>query len=62
MKQKLCSRKFWLCTAAFLSSLSASIVGMQTGNDTVACVGMICGAVSAAIYAAAEATVDINRE
>lgn len=62
MKQKLCSRKFWLCTAAFLGSLATSFSGLQSGNDAIACTGLICGAISAAIYAAAEATVDINRE
>lgn len=61
MKNKLTSRKFWLSTAAFLGSVAASIAGLSTGNETVATVGIICGVLSAAIYAAAEAYVDANR-
>lgn len=56
--QKLTSRKFWLCVAAFLGSIATSITGIATKNDTVTTLGMICGILSAAIYAAAEAYVD----
>jgi uncharacterized membrane protein YjjP (DUF1212 family) len=59
--QKLTSRKFWLAVAAMLGSISASIAGLQTGNDTVATVGIIASVVSAAIYAAAESYVDAAR-
>ena len=62
MKQKLTSRKFWIMTAAFLGSLGQSIAGMATGNTKVALIGMICAMLSAAIYAAAEASVDKKRE
>ena len=56
--EKLKSRKFWICIAAFLGSIGASIAGMQTGNDVVSTVGVVCATVSAAIYAAAEAYID----
>lgn len=58
MKTKLTSRKFWICVAAFLASIAASVQGVQNGNETLAAIGFICSAVSAAIYAAAEAYVD----
>lgn len=56
--KKLTSRKFWICVAAFLSSVAASISGIATGNQTIATIGVIAGVLSAAIYAAAEAYVD----
>lgn len=59
--QKLTSRKFWLCTAAFLGSVAASIAGITTSNETVAVIGTVCGVASAAIYAAAEQAVDAAR-
>lgn len=59
--RKLTSRKFWLCTAAFLGSVAASIAGITTNNQTVAIIGTVCGVVSAAIYAAAEQAVDAAR-
>lgn len=58
MKQKLTSRKFWLSTAAFLGSIAVSVSGIQTGNETVTTIGVVCGVLSAAIYAACEAYVD----
>lgn len=58
MRKKLNSRKFWISVAAFLGSIGASIAGIQTGNDVVTTVGIICGVASAAIYAACEAYVD----
>lgn len=58
MKHKLTSRKFWAAVAAFLMSLSTSIVGMNTNNPQLMIFGTICGVVSTAIYAAAEAYVD----
>ena len=58
MKQKLTSRKFWLSTAAFLGSIAVSVSGIQTGNETVTTIGVVCGVLSAAIYAACEADVD----
>lgn len=57
---KLTSRKFWICAAAFLASIATGIGGMQTGNETIATIGVVCGVVSAAIYAAAEAYCDAN--
>ena len=50
--RKLTSRKFWLCAAAFLGSIAASIAGITTSNESVAIVGTVCGVISAAIYAA----------
>ena len=56
--EKLKSRKFWISVAAFLASIATSIAGLATDNTTVAIVGTVCGILSAAIYAAAEAYVD----
>lgn len=58
MKDKLTSRKFWICVAAFLASIATSIAGITTENHTVLIVGTVCGILSAAIYSAAEAWVD----
>lgn len=60
--QKLTSRKFWVCVAAFLGSIGTSIAGIATGDSAVAGVGVVCATVSAAIYAAVEASVDYGRE
>lgn len=57
-KQKLSSRKFWICVAAFLGSIAASITGICTDNKTVLVIGTTCGVLSAAIYAFCEAWVD----
>lgn len=58
---KLTSRKFWLCVAAFLGSVAASIAGISSQNQALATMGAVCGVLSAAIYAAAEAYVDGSR-
>ena len=55
---KLRSRKFWICVAAFLGSIAASVAGISTGSEIVTTVGTVCGIVSAAIYAFCEAWVD----
>lgn len=55
---KLTSRKFWICVAAFLGSIAASISGIVTDNQVITTIGVICGVVSAAIYAFCEAWVD----
>ena len=60
MKEKLTSRKFWICVAAFLGSIAASISGIVTENQTVIIIGTVCGILSAAIYAFCEAWVDAN--
>ena len=52
------SRKFLLSAAAFLGSVAASIAGITTDNQTIATIGIVCGVLSAAIYAACEAYVD----
>lgn len=56
--EKFCSRKFWLAVAAFLASIATSIGAIATANENLAIVGVVCAALSAAIYAAAEAYVD----
>ena len=60
MARKLTSRKFWICVAAFLGSIATSISGIVTSNQTIIIVGTVCGIVSAAIYAAAEAAIDFK--
>ena len=57
-KQKLMSRKFWVCVAAMLASIATSIAGISTSNQTVIVIGTVCGVLSAAIYAFCEAWVD----
>jgi len=57
-KEKLASRKFWLCVSAFLGSIATSISGIVTDNQTVIVIGTICGVLSASIYAFCEAWVD----
>lgn len=58
MRSKLTSRKFWVCVAAMLASIAASISGLTTNNEVIAAVGIVCGIISAAIYAFCEAWVD----
>ena len=55
---KLKSRKFWICVAAFLASIAVSISGLTTSNTTIVAIGTVCGILSAAIYAFCEAWVD----
>lgn len=55
---KLTSRKFWICVAAFLGSIATSISGIVTENQTITIIGTVCGIASAAIYAFCEAWVD----
>ena len=65
MTKKLTSRKFWLSVAAFLGSLAASIAGITTGEKWITITGVVCGMLSAAVYAALEASVDraaVNHE
>jgi len=59
--EKISSRKFWMALAAFLASIGTSIGAFATDNPTVAIAGAVCAALSAAIYAAAEAYVDGKR-
>lgn len=56
--EKLSSRKFWMCAAAFLASVATGISGMVTDNQTILTIGVFCGVLSAAIYATIEAIVD----
>lgn len=57
-KNKLSSRKFWLCVAAALASLGTGISGLVQGNDTLALAGGILLVISSSIYAFCEAMVD----
>ena len=56
--EKLTSRKFWICVAAFLASIAISIAGLCTTNEVITIIGTVCGILSAAIYAFCEAWVD----
>lgn len=56
--EKLKSRKFWLCVAAFLASVGTSIAGIRSDNQIVASCGIICTILASGIYAFAEAWVD----
>ena len=58
MKRKITSRKFWLSVAAFLGSIAASISGIATGEKWLTITGIVCGTLSAGIYAAMEAWTD----
>jgi len=58
MRTKLMSRKFWISVAAFLGSIAASIAGITTGEKWITITGIVCGMLSAGIYAAAEAYTD----
>lgn len=63
---KLTSRKFWVAVAAGLASLAASFDAISKMGDepqfaAVAVVGLVCAAISAAIYAGAEAYTDAAR-
>ena len=58
MRNKLASRKFWIAVAAFLGSIAASVAGIVTDEKWITITGIVCGMLSAAIYAACEAYVD----
>ena len=58
MREKLQSRKFWLCVAAALASLGTGISGLVQGNDKLALTGGILLVISSSIYAFCEAWVD----
>lgn len=58
MNNKWTSRKFWISVAAFLASIATSISGLAVSDNRILTIGIICGVLSAAIYAAAEAYVD----
>lgn len=58
MRNKWTSRKFWISVAAFLGSIAASIAGIVTQEKWITITGIVCGMLSAAIYAAVEAYTD----
>lgn len=55
---KLKSRKFWICVAAFLASVGMSVAGLRSDNEIVAAIGTISTILATAIYAFCEAWVD----
>lgn len=55
---KLKSRKFWICVAAFLASVGMSIAGLRSDNEIVAAIGTISTILATGIYAFCEAWVD----
>lgn len=61
-RNKFTSRKFWLAVAAFLGSIAASVAGIVTEEKWITIVGIVCGMLSAAIYAACEAYVDATHK
>lgn len=58
MREKLTSRKFWLCVASALASLGTGISGLIQGNERLALAGGILLVISSSIYAFCEAWVD----
>ena len=58
MKKYLSSRKFLLTFASFCGSIGTAIAGLHTENETLIIVGIICSAVSVAIYTLVEGLVD----
>lgn len=58
MKKYLSSRKFLLTFASFCGSIGTAIAGLHTDNETLIVVGIICSAVSVAIYTMVEGLVD----
>ena len=58
MREKLTSRKFWLCVAAALASLGTGIGGLIQGNEKLALAGGILLVISSSIYSFCEAWVD----
>lgn len=55
---KLKSRKFWICVAAFLASVGMSVAGLRSDNEIVVAIGTISTILATAIYAFCEAWVD----
>ena len=60
-RQKLSSRVFWLCSAAFLVAVATAIGNTFGGNEIAATVAGICTILAAGIYATAEKATDIAR-
>ena len=48
--------------ASFLASVGTAITGMATDNETIAIVGVVCGAVATAIYTIVEGLVDASHK
>ena len=62
MKSKMTSRKFWISVATFLASIGTSVGGIATDNQTLAIVGVVCTALSGAIYTIVEGIVDASHK
>ena len=62
MREKLTSRKFWICVAAGLASLGTGISGIVVGNESLAIAGSVLTVISASIYAFCEAWVDSSNK
>lgn len=62
MRNKWVSRKFLLSAASFFGSVGTSIAALNSGNSTVAAVGIVCSVLSAAIFSACEAYVDAAKK
>lgn len=62
MRNKLMSRKFWISVAAFLGSVAASIAGLASGEKWITITGVVAGILSAGIYSACEAAVDLSHK
>lgn len=62
MRDKLTSRKFWVCVAAGLASLGTGISGIVAGNETLAIIGSVLTVISGSVYAFVEAWTDVNNK
>ena len=60
MKKYLTSRKFLLTFASFCGSIGTAIAGLKTDNEALAVAGIICSALSVAVYTLAEGYVDAS--
>ena len=52
------SRKFWISVAALLASVGTAISGLVVENELIVAAGVVCSALSAAIYTACETEID----
>ncbi|MCD8211936.1 MAG: hypothetical protein LUC17_02795 [Oscillospiraceae bacterium] len=60
--KKLKSRKLWIAVGSALASVGTAIAGMNSDNELIAIVGIVCAVASAAIYEVCESIVDVERE
>lgn len=65
IKDKLTSRKFWMCLAAVFASIATGIAGYSSDSKELAIAGLVCGTVATCIYNVCEAMIDaeaVNKE